>query len=267
MTRPATETVPTGRTLHDVSVERRDGVVTVILDRPRTRNAITLGMVRELLAVLEEVEHDPAARAVVLTGAGGAFSSGADLSALPEDGLGAMRTLGAAVVALHRLHTPTIAQVRGPAVGLGASLALACDLVVMADTATLSYLFARRGLSLDGGGSWLLPRLIGLQKAKELAYFGEALSGSEARDWGLCNAVVPEDELEETTREWAERLASGPPIALSLTKSLLNASSSGSIEEAVDRELTSQLVNFGTHDAREGMRAFLQGRAPRFEGR
>src|SRR2546430_14339333 len=139
-----------------------------------------------------------------------------------------MRHIGATALALHRLAKPTIAKVGGIAAGAGCNLALGCDLIVASDNARFSEIFSRRGLSVDFGGSWVLPRLIGLHRAKELAFFAEIVSAKEAADIGLVNRVVPAGELDAVVDDWARRLAAGPPIALSMTKATLNNSSSAS---------------------------------------
>jgi 2-(1,2-epoxy-1,2-dihydrophenyl)acetyl-CoA isomerase len=178
-----------------------------------------------------------------------------------------MRRLGDVALALHRLTKPTIAKVDGFAVGAGFSLALGCDLVVASDRAKLSMIFARRGLSLDNGASWLLPRLIGMARAKEVALFGDMLSAPDALALGLVNRVLPLDELDAFVDGWARRLADGPPLALSMTKTLLHNSLSSSMEEAVENEARCQSVNFATADTAEAMAAFAQKREPKFVGR
>jgi 2-(1,2-epoxy-1,2-dihydrophenyl)acetyl-CoA isomerase len=162
---------------------------------------------------------------------------------------------------------PTIAKVDGYAVGAGLGLALGCDLVVASDRAKLSMIFAKRGLSLDNGSSWLLPRLVGLARAKEIALFGDMLPAERAFELGLVNRVLPLDEIDAFVEDWAQRLAAGPPLALSMTKTQLNGSFSLSLAEAVEIEAQSQTVNFGTADTAEAMAAFAQKREPKFTGR
>lgn len=260
--------------LETILVERAAGVVTVTLNRPERKNAGNKQMWLDLLAVLTEVAHRPEDRVLVLTGAGGAFCSGADIgdpagvAGTPADPhLVRMRLFGEAMLALHNLPKPTIAKVRGIAAGAGCSMALQCDLVVAADTARLSEIFSRRGLSLDGGSSWLLPRLVGLQKAKEIAYFADVLSAGEAAAYGLVTRVVPDGELDAFVDDWAARLSAGPPLALSMTKRLLDSGTLVSMAQAIEDEARSQTVNFGTADTAEAMRAFAEKREPRFEGR
>lgn len=255
-------------------VERAGGVVTVTMNRPEKKNAANGVMLGELQSIFEEVERTAEDRVMVLTGAGGAFCSGADLGdpdgpatnrSIP--GVVRMRRLGDVALALHRITKPTVAKVDGVAVGAGFSLALGCDLVVASDRARLSMIFSRRGLSLDSGASWLLPRLIGLARAKEVALFGDMLDAGQARDLGLVNRVVAVEDLDRTVGEWAGKLAAGPPLALSMTKTLLNDAMSSSMAEALEQEARCQSVNFETEDMREAMAAFKERRPPEFHGR
>jgi 2-(1,2-epoxy-1,2-dihydrophenyl)acetyl-CoA isomerase len=147
------------------------------------------------------------------------------------------------------------------------NFALGCDLVLASDRSRFSEIFARRGLSLDGGGSWILPRLVGLHKAKELALFGEVIPAAEALRLGIVNRVVPVEALDPLVADWAGRLAAGPPIALAMTKRMLNRSFEQSFEQALDDEARSQTINFSTRDTAEAIGAFLAKREPRFEGR
>jgi 2-(1,2-epoxy-1,2-dihydrophenyl)acetyl-CoA isomerase len=175
--------------------------------------------------------------------------------------------LGDVALRLHRIPKPTIAKVGGVAAGAGMSMALGCDLVVASDTARFSQIFSKRGLSIDFGASWLLPRLIGLHRAKELAFFADIIDAHEAEAFGLVNRVVPADQLDGLVDDWAARLAAGPPLALSMTKTMLNASLGLSMDQALEEETRSQAVNFATADTTEALTAFLEKRQPRFEGR
>ena len=259
-------------------VERDDsGVVTVTLNRPEKKNALSVQMTLELTQVLDEIADSRDDHVLVLTGAGDAFTSGADLS--PEKGessfggstsvgqsLQGMRRLGRLITRLHDLPQPTIAAVNGVAVGAGCNIALGCDLVIASDTARFSEIFARRGLSIDGGGSWLLPRLIGLHKAKELAFLAEIISAEEAERYGIVNRVVPAGDLEKVVAELAQRIAAQPPIQLSITKKLLNQSFSVTMAEAVEFEDVAQTLAFQSQDTAEAMAAFLEKREPKFTG-
>jgi 2-(1,2-epoxy-1,2-dihydrophenyl)acetyl-CoA isomerase len=255
--------------METILVERDAGVVTVTLNRPDRRNAFNATMVEELRATFREVASRPEDRALVLTGAGGAFCSGADITS----GMGSshplvyMREVGEAALALHRIPKPTIAKVRGVAAGAGWNMALACDLVVAADDARFSQIFVKRALSVDFGGSWILPRLIGLQRAKELTFFGEFVSALEARDLGLVNRLLPDGELDAFVDGWARELAQGPTLTLSLTKTLLSHGLETSLEQALEDEARAQAVSLSTEDTREAIRAFVEKRAPEFQGR
>jgi enoyl-CoA hydratase/carnithine racemase len=246
------------------------GVVTVTLNRPERKNALNAAMFNELLTVFREVNDATADRVLVITGAGDAFCSGADLSARGSDTrhpLQRLHWVADIALALHRIPKPVIAKVNGVAAGAGMNLALGCDLIVAADTARFSEIFARRGLSVDFGGSWLLPRLVGMHRAKELAFFADIISAKEAAEMGLVNRVVPASELDAFVGDWADRLAAGPPLALSMTKRLLTNSFSMTMDEALEAEGLAQSVNSGTEDAPEAIRAFLEKREPKFKGR
>ena len=255
--------------METLRVERADGVVTVTLDRPERKNAINDTMWVELWETFQEVARSTEDRVLVVTGAGGAFCSGQDLGGVTgaaDHGLVRMRRVGDVALALHRVPKPTIAKVGGIAAGAGCNLALGCDLIVASEDARFSEIFSRRGLSIDFGGSWVLPRLIGLHRAKELAFFAEIVSAKEAADVGLVNRVVPPAELDDFVDAWARILAAGPPLALSMTKTMLNNGIATSMEQAVEDEARSQAMNFSTADTLEAMQAFAQKRDPKFRG-
>lgn len=255
--------------METLQVARAGGIVTITLDRPAKKNAMNDVMWDELLATFREVADSADDRVVVITGAAGEFCSGADLTGGGSNRhqLAAMRHVGDVALALHRLPQPTIAKVRGVAVGAGCNLALGCDLVVAGESARFSEIFAKRGLSVDFGGSWLLPRRVGLHRAKELAFFADIIGADEAERIGLVNRVLPDADLDAFVDEWAVRLAGGPPIAVAMTKRLLDNAMNVTLEEALDDEGMAQTVNFGTHDTPEAIMAFAQKRAPRFQGR
>lgn len=269
-------------TLDTLIVERSgDGIVTVTMNRPRLKNAANATMWTGLLDVFREIGDSTTDRVLVLTGAGGDFCSGADVGAMDETAAGAsdddgsppkhqlarMRHISDVCMALNRLPQPSIAQVSGVAVGAGMNMALSCDLIVADNTARFSEIFARRGLSIDFGGSFLLPRRVGMHKAKELALLADIVDAEEAEAIGLVNRVVPAADLATFVTDWASRLAAGPPIALAMTKRLLNNSMNVTLEEALDDEGLSQTVNFSTADTLEAMTAFVEKRSPEFRGR
>jgi enoyl-CoA hydratase/carnithine racemase len=215
-------------------------------------------------------------RAVVLTGAGGEFCSGADLGGSKRGGgnsgpsgtmVDAMRVLADVVLAIHDCPVPVVAKVDGLCVGAGLGLALAADLTWCADRARFSAIFAKRGLSLDFGTSWLLRQRIGVHKAKELAFTAKMLSGVEAFELGLVNAVVPAAELDDVTNAIVETIVAGPPIALSATKRELDAASTSSLAQALEMEGLVQSINASTDDMREALVAFVERRPAKFTGR
>ena len=260
-----------------IRVERRDGLVTITLNRPEKKNALNAECWIGLERAIGEIAANPDDRAVILTGAGGNFSAGADLSGgsrdrgftggPPEPIVQQMRGMGDIVLRLHRLPKPTLAVVDGACVGVGLGLALACDLLLASDRARFSEIFAKRGLSLDGGSSWFLPRRIGLHKAKELAFFADIIDAKEAESIGLVNKVVSAGELEVVAEEWGRRLAAGPTLALGLSKRLLDGSDSVSLAQALEDEARGQHITCTSADMREGIAAFLERREPRFSGR
>ena len=243
-------------------------MATVILANPRRKNAIDGAMWGELATAFAWVAADPEVRVLVVTGDGDDFCSGADLGDAPEvHWLAHLRYVNDACLALASVPQPSIARVDGVAVGAGLNLALACDLVVASDRARFSEIFARRGLSLDFGGSWFLPRRVGLHKAKELALLAPIIDAAEADRIGLVNKVVPVADLDAAVGEWARRLAAGPPVALAQTIALLDRSSTSSLPDALAAEAAAQSVNFATADTAEAIAAFLDKREPRYTGR
>ncbi|MGX7761985.1 enoyl-CoA hydratase/isomerase family protein [Streptomyces angustmyceticus] len=252
-----------------------NGVAWLTLNRPEAMNALTQEQRERLIRRLADASSDPDVRAVVLTATGRGFCAGADLRGAPsarERVAGDVARLirdGAQrlIAAVLDCEKPVIAAVNGTAAGLGAHLALACDLVLAAESARFLEVFVRRGLVPDGGGAYLLPRLIGPQRAKELMFFGDALPAAEAARLGLVNRVVPDGELAKTAREWAERLAAGPTRALALTKQLVNASLDTDRATAFAAEATAQEINMTTADAQEGVAAFVARRTPAYRGR
>jgi len=251
-------------------VERSNGVATITFNRPAKKNAIDEVMWDEIEAVFTELRSSTDVRVVVLTGAGGDFCSGADVSGIGDADvhiLTSMRRVGNIFLTLQRLPQPTIAKVRGVAAGVGLNMALLCDLVVAAEGARFSEIFASRGLTIDGGGSWILPRVVGMHRAKELTLLADVIDAEVAAGMGLVNRVLPDDELDSFVGDWASRLAAGPPIALAMSKRLLNNSFNVTLEEALDDEGLSQSVNIGTADTTEAVSAFLEKRDPTFTGR
>jgi 2-(1,2-epoxy-1,2-dihydrophenyl)acetyl-CoA isomerase len=257
------------------------GVLWLTLDRPEAANAITPDQRDRLIELFADASARVEVRAVVLTATGKHFCTGADLrhsrpgparpEGVPEQVVGDVSRMLAAgaqrlVAAIVDCDKPVIAAVNGTAAGIGAHFALACDLVIAAEGARFIEVFVRRGLVPDGGGCWLLPRLIGLHKAKELMLLGDDLPAAEAERIGLINRVVPADDLEKVAGEWAARLAGGPTRSIGLTKGLLNRSLDSDRATAFREEGLAQELNMTTHDANEGVAAFVERRDPDYRG-
>ncbi|MFG2194522.1 enoyl-CoA hydratase/isomerase family protein [Streptomyces sp. NPDC048639] len=263
-----------------------NGVSWITLNRPEAMNAVTWDQRERIISLLDAASADPDVRAVVITGTGKGFCAGADLRGGPasageraaDERVAGERVAGDVARTIRRgaqrlvaavldCEKPVIAAVNGTAAGLGAHLALACDLVLAVESARFIEVFVRRGLVPDGGGAYLLPRLVGPQRAKELMFFGDSVSASHAERLGMVNRVVADGELEKTARAWAERLAVGPTRALALTKRLVNASLDTDRGGAFDAEATAQEINMTTADAQEGVAAFVERRSPVYRGR
>lgn len=278
MPTPSSELPLTEQVLHRVD-ER--GISWITLNRPDVKNAISPDQRDRVIDLLAEASADLGIRAVVLGATGDAFCTGADLRAsrppaprpddAPKRGVGevakmiregAQRLVGAVL----DCEKPVIAAVGGTAAGIGAHLALACDLVVAAEGVRFIEVFVRRGLVPDGGGAYLLPRLVGIQKAKELLFFGDDLAATDAAAMGLVNRVVPAGQLDAAVDEWAGRLAVAPTRALALTKALVNRSLDSDRATAFAEEANAQEMNMSTVDANEGVAAFVERRSPTYRG-
>jgi 2-(1,2-epoxy-1,2-dihydrophenyl)acetyl-CoA isomerase len=256
-----------------IRVERDGYVVTVTLDRPEAKNACTGDMWVALGRTFRDLGAS-GARAVVLTGAGGDFCAGADLTggsgpSFEPTGtmIDYMRVLGDVVLSVHGCPIPVIAKVDGVCVGAGLGLAMAADLLWCSDSARFSAIFAKRGLSLDFGTSWLLRQRIGVHKAKELAFTARMVSGTEAVELGLANTAVAADELDAAVRDLVDTIAAGPPMALAMTKRELDNASTSSLEQALEAEALAQSLNAQSRDLREALTAYAERRPPVFEGR
>jgi 2-(1,2-epoxy-1,2-dihydrophenyl)acetyl-CoA isomerase len=257
----------------------KDGVAVMTLNRPQMRNALTKEMLAGLEKALDYAERAASVRAIVVTGAGGAFCAGGDVKSMAasstQDGptvderihlqrLSQRNTAGR----MYLMPKPVVAMLPGPAAGAGLSLALAADLRTMADTAFITTAFARVGFSGDYGGSFFLSHLVGSAKAKELYFLSERVSAVECRHLGLANFVYRADQLEEQTMALARRLASGPPVAYRYMKENLNRAAMGAdVIECLDLEVTHHTHAGLTEDHREGAKAFVEKREPVFKGR
>jgi enoyl-CoA hydratase/carnithine racemase len=252
-------------------VLRQGSVATLIMNRPKTRNALDPELLHELALALKAAALDPSVRAVVLTGAGDAFCSGADLKGALGD-LEAGADLGPRIEQFHELirsivnaPKPVIAAVRGPAVGFGADLALACDLRVFSEDAYIQEKFVAIGLMPDGGGSFWLPRLVGLGRALEFLMLGTRIDAAAALALGLANRVVTDERAE--AEAMAHTLAAGPPLALAAIKAAVRESAASSVSQALGREKQGQTELLHSQDFREGVAAWSAKRSPNFQGR
>lgn len=264
----------------DVLFEKRERVAWITLNRPERRNAISVAMLEELTSSLLEAERDREVRAIVLTGAGRGFCSGLDLKdaaagkgiggdALGGEGVGVAHigTRELPTVVLHQLDTPVLCAINGAAAGYGLDLALGCDIRLMSDSAKLVPGFARRGVLPESGGTWYLPRLVGWAKACEIGFLGDDLDPARSAELGLVNAVVPADRLLEEAGRWAAKIADNAPLAIKAMKRLYRHGLSEDFEAHSHHVLMQLLALFRSQDFREGIAAFVEKRAPRFEGR
>jgi 2-(1,2-epoxy-1,2-dihydrophenyl)acetyl-CoA isomerase len=256
-----------------------DHVTRITLDRPDAKNALSARMRDDLVAAVRRVRADPDARALMITGTGDAFCAGMDLGASTVAQAGSedfntrstSEALRAGVQAMIRelweLDKPTVAAVNGTAVGPGAHLALACDFVLVHPGTRFLWSFARWGLVVDAGGAYLLPRLVGLPRARAMVLLGEGATGDEAVRDGLAYKCVPAGELDATAHALAARLATGPTRALGLSKQLLNRSFETDLADTLEREGAFQSLATTSDDLVEGLRSFKEKRDPRFTGR
>ena len=253
-----------------------DGVAVVTMNRPERRNAFSPEMLEGLGRALALAESDSAVGAVVLTGAGGAFCAGGDVKAMAEGSvdmaLAAMEqrqraNQRATTGRLWAMRKPTIAELPGAAAGAGLGLALACDLRYAADSALLTTAFARVGLAGDYGCAWLLTRLVGPSRARELMWFSDKLTAAQAQQLGLVNGVVPADSLHEHVLDRARRLAEGPRVALAYMKENTDRAVHAPLEDYMDAEVSHHLTSAMTQDHAEAAAAFIEKREPVFRGR
>jgi 2-(1,2-epoxy-1,2-dihydrophenyl)acetyl-CoA isomerase len=254
-------------------VERTGAVAVVTLNRPHTKNALDTALLTALLETLPKLGDDASVRTVVLTGAGGAFCSGADLKAAmadPEAFTDIDRTMSryhGVIRAIVNAPKPFIAMIEGPAVGFGCDMALACDIRMLATDSYLEERFVKIGLMPDGGGTFWLPRLVGLGRAMELMLTGDRISADVALSYGLANRVLAGETLRDETMKLAETLSKGPPLAYAEIKRAVHASLGGTINEALDRERVGQTKLLQSTDCMEGVMAWMQKREASFVGK
>ncbi len=260
---------------HSIIYKKEQAVATIILNRPRALNALNAEMIDELLHAVGQAGEDPEVKVLLLTGAGRAFCFGADISefrqAHEQPGQDLAWNMLLKFQKIIRLLTgmpkPTIAALNGFATGLGLDLAMACDLRMAAERAKLGEAFVSMGLMPDGGGTFLLPRLVGLAKAAEMIFTGEAIEPSEAERIGLINRVVPTQDLIKSAQELADKLARGPSLAIGLAKEAMWRNLSENLDSALNFEVQSQKACLESEDHREAVNAFLEKRDPHFRGK
>ncbi len=255
--------------------QRRDGVLTISLNRPLVLNSFNRAMAAALLDALTQAAHDVTVRAIVIAAHGRAFCAGQDLAEVLPDAAGVMPDLGEVVErdynpiirVIRSLEKPVVCAVNGVAAGAGANLAFACDITLAGESASFIQSFAKIGLIPDSGGTFILPRIVGLQRAAALTMLGDKLPAAQAREWGLVFDVVPDAELQDRAFALALRLAGMPTRGLGIAKRGLNASFAHSLEEQLALEVSLQREAGRTADYAEGVRAFIEKRKPAFEGR
>lgn len=257
-----------------IDISETNNIVTIKLNRPEKLNALVGHMRRDLAEALEEAASDHSVRVVIITGAGRGFCAGGDVPYMAElierkDTEEFSRLLGSArrvISAIRHMTKPVIASVNGPASGAGFNLALACDLRIASTTATFSQSFAKVGLHPDWGGTYFLPRMVTTNKACEMFFLGDLIGAEEALELGIVNSVVKPEQLEGATLQLAERLRDAPPLAIAAAKQAVYMSHGSELEEMLRYENEAQLRCFHSEDCREGIRAFLEKREPKFTG-
>lgn len=257
--------------LDTVNVDRHDAIAVVTLNRPDSLNAFDSALRRDLLAAVQAVNADESIRVAILTGAGRAFSAGADLAEMPGPDFDVQQQLNGEykpiLMAISEAPQPWISAVNGAAAGIGSAFAMACDLTVMAENAYIYQAFAPIGLVPDGGATWHLVHTLGRKRAYELIVTGEKLRAEKCQDWGLCNRVVGADQLLEETLAWAAELATRAPLSLRYSKQALNEAMEHTVAQTITNEAALQSLCVGSEDAAEGALAFLEKRKPAWRGR
>ncbi|GAB3410705.1 enoyl-CoA hydratase family protein [Haloparvum alkalitolerans] len=259
-----------------VRLEREGGVARIVLTAPERRNALSVDMARGIVDAVNAVEGSDA-RVVVLEGEGPAFCAGGDVSMMVDRHEGdepladavrhVARDTGRAVRRVAECEFPTVAKVDGPAFGAGGNLAIACDIQLLSESASIGFGFRNVGLAVDSGTSYLLPRLVGDNVARELVFTGELVAGDRALELGLANHVYADEAFEEEAESFIAGIAEGPSVALRTSKRLLRHGADGSLDAAIENEAAAQAAVLDSEDHAEGVAAFTEGREPEFEGR
>jgi 2-(1,2-epoxy-1,2-dihydrophenyl)acetyl-CoA isomerase len=271
------EDVDSPATAGSVAARRDGGVLRLVLDRPTRRNSLSHSMQDALVDALTTASVDDSLRVIHIQGAGNDFCAGADWVSTNQSGQPRARTgdlvrrnpqrAHRVIELIHSIQLPVVCTVRGWAVGLGCNLALAADFTVAATNAVFWEPFVARGFSPDSGSTWLLPRLVGLTRAKEMLLLGEKVSGAEAAEWGLIHRSVDDAEIEGTSEQLVTRLAAGPTVAIGLAKQAIHYAQHAGLAEAMTQETFNLELSCRTGDFKEGLAAFKDRREPQFQGR
>ena len=255
----------------DVLVERKGAIGIVTINRLEVKNALTGAMQKDITAAFDDFSSDPEVRAIVLTGAGGEFTAGADVKDIGAggvaDSVGRLAVLGRMVQSIYNARKPTVGVVPGVCLGMGWGMALACDIVLAAETARFGAVFRNVGLAPDAGISWFLSRIVGPMRAKELIYSGRFVSGTEAAGLGLALESLPQEQLMDRALELAESLAQGPTLAFALAKRQLDLASTLNLGQFLEAEASTQPIASRSEDSAEAVAAFREKRKPAFRGR
>lgn len=261
----------------ELLVNQEGHILTLTLNRPDRLNAISRTMLRELSSKLVEANTDPEVRVVILTGSGRGFCSGLDLVDSQAGGIGSgtsndqpkqlFNLHDAPITVMWNLDKPVIAAINGGAAGYGMDLALLADIRIAGEKAKMAAVMVKRNVVPESGGTWLLPRLIGWAKAAEIYYRGRTLNAKESLEMGLVNEVVPDDQLMPTARQWAQEIAANAPLAVQTTKRMMRMGLDESFDTTVDHIAVHLRGLFASEDFKEGVRAFMEKRDPKFTGR
>ncbi|RIV17183.1 enoyl-CoA hydratase [Alicyclobacillaceae bacterium I2511] len=255
----------------DLLVKQKDAILEITLNRPQSLNAFSVEMIEDLTGVVREAQMRQDVRALVVSGAGRSFSTGGDVKTMgnvsPVHVYEHVGKLNACILAMQALNKPIIAAVHGFAAGAGFNLAMACDLIVAAEDSQIVLSFAQVGLISDGGGSYFLPRLVGLHIAKEWLFLADPIPAQRAFELGIVNRIVPASEVQTEAMKLAQRLADGPSLAFGMMKKILNSSFPSSLADVLEAERTAQAMMVTTADHLEGVRAFQEKRHPKFQGK
>lgn len=251
--------------------QSNNGVATITLNRPEVYNAFNDGLTSELQQVLKSVKKEDEIRVLVITGAGKGFCSGQDLKDASENPVRVFsdsihQRYNPMIKLIRSMPKPVICRLNGVAAGAGCSLALACDLILAADSAVLLEIFVNIGLVLDSGSSYFLPRAVGYARAFEMSTMGTRVTAQQALEWGMVNAVAPLEDLDSLVKKYTDYYAAAPTKAIGLMKRMLNKSQAASLDEMLDYEAYCQDIAGATHDHKEGVLAFMEKRKPQFRG-